>query len=428
LTSVNEAAPASAPRRRHPKGLPFLFFTELWERFSFYTMGSLLALYMNERLRFSPGLAGQVQGLYGGLVYLLPLFGGLLADRRLGFHRAVIIGAVLMMFGHLTLAIESLPFFFTALVLLVLGSGLLKPNVSTILGELYRDRPDMRDAGFNIFYMGINIGAIAGPLSAAYLRTHYSWRLAFASAGGGMVISLAIFVSGLKSTQFVRSEQKDQPETAPAVPPGEARERVVALLVIFAIISLFWAAFYQYWYTVTFWARDNLRITMPPETTQAIEPICVVAFTPVLVWLWAVLRARKKEPRTPLKMLLGLLSTVAAFGILALAGRSGGDTGRVSVSWIVGFYFWLAMAELLISPMGLSLVSRVAPPGKRGVMMGAWFAFLGLGAYASGPLGTLWYKMPHSAFFGLITVIQLVAGVLLLFFVRRLNRVIDKTV
>src|SRR3954468_7921642 len=181
--------------RRHPPGLYVLFFTELWERYSFYSMMAILSLYMNEALHFSVARVGQVYGAYTAGVYFLPLFGGLLADRVLGFSRAIIVGGVLMMAGHLVLGVESLPFFYTGLVLLACGAGLLKPNVSTLVGNLYRDRPELRDQGFNIFYMGVNTGAFISPLTVSWLRAHYGWSVAFMSAALAMLFALFTFVS-----------------------------------------------------------------------------------------------------------------------------------------------------------------------------------------------------------------------------------------
>src|SRR5436190_16632624 len=185
-------APMSTARSRsaHPPGLYVLFFTELWERYSFYSMSAILTLYMNEALHFGASRIGAVYGGYIGGVYFMPLIGGLIADRALGFYRAVVIGGVLMMLGHLVLAFEALPFFYTGLVLLACGSGLLKPNLSTIVGNLYRSRPELRDQGFNIFYVGINLGAFVSPLTVSWLRAHYGWSVAFMSAAVAMLFSL----------------------------------------------------------------------------------------------------------------------------------------------------------------------------------------------------------------------------------------------
>lgn len=417
---------------RHPKGLPFLFFTEMWERFSFYTMSSLLALYMDEQLHFTHDHLRLVQGLYKLFVYFLPLFGGLLADRKLGLHRAVLLGGVLMMLGHLTLAIESLPFFFTALALLVLGSGLLKPNVSTILGELYRDRTQLRDSGYNIFYMGINIGAMLGPLSAGYLEKHIGWNIAFGSAAVGMLISLVVFASGLGPTGYREARAAAargavvELDGAP-LPRPEVLRRIGALVLVFLISIIFWMAFFQYDFSMTFWVRDNIRTTLPAEWSQSIEPLYVLLFTPLVVWMWAALRRRDSEPRVPMKMMLGMLLMAVGFLIAFLAGRSGGDTGRVSVGWIFCFYVLIALGEIFVSPMGLSLVSRVAPPGMRGMMMGGWFVATGIGAYLSDGIGFLWYTLPHSQYFLIMAAFLLVAAVLLALLGKQLNRVIDRT-
>src|SRR5438132_9069371 len=212
-------------RASHPRGLYVLFFTELWERYSFYSMMAILSLYMNEVLRFDVAHVGRVYGGYIAGVYFMPLLGGLLADRVLGFNRAVILGGVLMMLGHLVLAIESLPFFYTALVLLACGSGFLKPNVSTIVGNLYRECPELRDAGFNIFYLGINIGAFISPLSVAWFRANYGWSVAFASAAGAMALSLAVFIGFNRHVAAAAQKVAAGSVEARTVPPDEAHAR-----------------------------------------------------------------------------------------------------------------------------------------------------------------------------------------------------------
>src|ERR1043166_5243655 len=213
--------------RKHPKGLYVLFFTELWERYSFYSMMAILSLYMNESLHFDVAHVGRIYGLYTAGVYFLPLFGGLLADRVLGFNRAVIAGGVLMMFGHLVLGVEALPFFFTGLVLLASGSGLLKPNLSTLVGNLYRDRPPLRDQGFNIYFMGVNIGAFVSPLTVAWLRAHYGWSVAFMSAAVAMLCSLITFITFKSHLTSAESRVDDASGQARTLPAGEIRSRVI---------------------------------------------------------------------------------------------------------------------------------------------------------------------------------------------------------
>lgn len=407
--SVQSTAPA-APAR-HPPGLYVLFFTELWERYSFYSMMAILTLYMDEVLRFNEHLSGQVYGGYIAGVYFLPLIGGWLADRVLGFNKAVAIGALLMMLGHFVLAVESLPFFFSALALLACGSGLLKPNVSTIVGNLYRDQPELRDAGFNIFYMGINIGAFISPIGVAYLRAHYGWGVAFASAGVAMAISLTVF---LTFNRYVAAGAKRVDETTEVadLPPSEARARVIALLVIYVIVIAFWLAFYQNGFTLTFWARDNTATSIAPETFQAVEPLGIILFTPILVAIWGWLRARHREPSTLGKILLGMVFTALSFAVMIGAALLAGAHGRVSPWWLVSSYAIIAVGEICLSPMGLSLVTKVAPPRLRGMMMGAWFVTLSLGGYFSGALGGYWLTMPHAEFFTIVTGLVLGAAVL----------------
>jgi POT family proton-dependent oligopeptide transporter len=413
-------------RAGHPPGLYVLFFTELWERYSFYSMMAILTLYMNEALHFDVAHVGRVYGAYTAGVYFLPLFGGLIADRLTGFNRAIIIGGVLMMLGHLVLGVEALPFFYSGLVLLACGSGLLKANVSTILGNLYRDRPDLRDQGFNIFYMGINIGAFAAPLVVSWLRTTYGWSVAFMSAALAMLFSLVVFVG---FNRFVREAgekvERGSPEVR-AMAPAESRSRVVTLLAVFAISMVFWLAFYQIFYTFTFWARDNTITSMPPERFQVFEPLGVILLSPAFVGLWAWLQKRDAEPSTPVKMLAGVVCVGAAFAMLAYAAFNGGDTGRVSAQWLIWANVVIAVGEIALSPMGLSLVNRIAPPRSRGLLMGGWFVSLSIGGYLAGYIGGYWETLPHSRFFLMVTGILVVTAIPLSLLTPQIKRTIRR--
>ena len=400
-----------ATRATHPPGLYVLFFTEMWERYSFYSMMAILALYMNESLHFDVAHVGRVYGAYQAGVYLMPVAGGLIADRWLGFSKAIIVGGALMMLGHLVLGVEALPFFYSGLVLLACGSGLLKPNVSTLAGNLYRDRPELRDQGFNIYYMGVNIGAFVSPLSVSWLRVHYGWSVAFMSAALAMVFSLVTFIA-FKHHLADAAVRVD--ETSPemkGLPAHEVRSRVITLLAIFGISLVFWIAFYQIFYTFTFWARDSTATTWTPETFQVFEPLGVIALSPVLVITWAWLQKRNAEPSTPVKMLLGVLLVGTAFGLLGYAGTLGGDAGRVSPAWLISANLLIAVGEIALSPMGMSLVNRLSPPHLRGLMMGGWFASLGIGGYLSGSIGAYWDHMPHSRFFFMVVAILVVVAV-----------------
>jgi POT family proton-dependent oligopeptide transporter len=413
-------------RASHPTGLYVLFFTELWERYSFYSMVAILVLYMNEALHFDVAHAGRIYGLYTAGVYIFPVVGGLLADRVLGFNRAVIIGGVLMMFGHLVLGVETLPFFYGGLILLACGSGLLKPNVSTLAGNLYRERPELRDQGFNIYYMGVNIGAFISPITVSWLRTHYGWSVAFMSAAVAMVLSLLVFT--VFNRHVAQAAVKvDQQSVEEPMTTAEVRSRVITLLAIFGISLVFWLAFYQIFFTFTLWARDSTAGAWPPERYQTFEPLGVILFSPVLVAIWAWLQRRNAEPSTPVKMLIGVVLVAAAFGALGYAGTIGGDTGRVSPAWLIAANLTIAVGEIALSPMGMSLVNRLSPPRLRGQMMGGWFASLGLGGWLSGYIGRFWDTLPHSQFFFMVVGILVATAVPLSLMTPQIKRTIARS-
>jgi POT family proton-dependent oligopeptide transporter len=419
--------------RGHPPGLYVLFATEFWERYGFYSLAAILTRYMDEHLRFSQQLSGQVYGGYLAAVYFMPLVGGFLADRLLGYNRSVMIGAVLMGLGYLSVAMGTLPLFFAGLALVATGNGFLKPNISTIVGNLYRDRPQLRDSAFNIFYMGINIGAFLAPLGVAWLRARYGWHAAFASSAAGMVFALVTFVAfnGRIAAAAQRAQDGTQREIDPS--PDEARRRTVALLAVFAIAVAFWIAFYQNGFTLTFWARDYtdrvvLGREISPETFQSVNPRGIILCSSRLGVAWGWLRERGTEPSTPAKIMIGILFTTASFGVMVVAAALAGAAGKASPAWLVSSYLLIAVGEICLSPMGLSLVSRVAPPKRRGLMMGGWFVATSLGGYFSGSLGARWGTMPHAQFFLLVTVMTLAAAGVLALITRWLRPVFARAI
>jgi POT family proton-dependent oligopeptide transporter len=383
----------------HPPGLYVLFFTEMWERYSFYSLMSILTIYMDQELKFPLSTKAQVYGGYIFGVYLLPLLGGIIADRWLGYRRTILVGGLLITLGHFALAFEKLPLFYSALALLALGTGLLKPNISTMVGNLYVHQPERKDAAYNIFYMGINIGGFLGPLGVAYLRAHYGWSVALGSAGVAMLVSLGVF---LFFSRYIEVAGRRTTQTAPGdrpPDPPDATARIVALLVLFLIVIAFWLAFYQNGFALTFWARDNTATTIPPEVFYATNSACIILFTLPLVRFWSWLNRRGQEPATTTKIIIGMLLTLVSFAIMVGAAWAGGDTGRVSPAWLVSSYAVIALAEICLSPMAMSLVAKIAPPRLQGVMMGAWFVTQALGGYFSGYVGIYWETIPHSEFF-----------------------------
>ncbi len=424
-------------KKRHPKGLPVLFLTEMWERFSFYCMLSILSLYMKETLEggglgFSIFKTGQIYGLYTGIVYFTPLFGGMIADRIFGIRKTIIFGGLFMMTGHFLLAFRPLPFFFSALVCLVIGNGLFKPNISTILGNLYRNIPEKKDDGYNIFYMGINLGAFMSPLVSSTLRNlHpiYGWHYAFAAAGVGMIFSLIIFYSFRKyvaegEVRFIAPDQK--PLKMIELTPRQERSRIKALLIIFSVVIFFWMAFHQQGLTLTFWAEKATRTSWNPEVFQSVNPLFILIFTPLIVPFWQMFRNRGKEPKTATKMGIGMLLTTCAFSIMAVAAFVGGNMGKVNVAWLISAYAVITVGELCLSPMGLSLVSKLAPPKILGLMMGGWFASTAIGNYCAGLLGSFWDRLPHSSYFLILVGTSFTAAVLLFYLLRFLNPVIQE--
>ena len=390
---------------------------------------------MNEQitgggLGFSIDKTSDVYGWYISIVYFTPFLGGIIADRIWGIRKTIIVGGIFMMAGHFLLAFRPLPFFFSALCCLIIGNGCFKPNISVMLGNLYRDMPEKKDDAYNIFYMGINVGAFFSPLVAAYLRSLHplhGWHYAFAAAGVGMIISLAtflVFQKHVKEGENVMNNDELKTPKEIDLPPETAKKRVTALLIIFGVVIFFWMAFHQNGLTLTFWARDATRTSWNPEIFQSVNPFFILIFTPLVVGFWNILRRRSMEPSTAAKLGIGMLLTAACYAVMAGAAFSGGNDGRVSVSWLINAYALITLGELCLSPMGLSLVSKLAPWKIRSMMMGGWFAATAIGNKLSGLVGRYWDDMLHSSFFILLVVTSLFAAFLLILFLKFLNPVI----
>jgi POT family proton-dependent oligopeptide transporter len=512
--------------KKHPPGLYFLFFTEMWERFGFYLMVGIFMLYMIEPAHAEkPAMSGlamedrqatDIYGSYMALVYLTPFLGGLLADRYLGYRPSIFMGGGLMALGYLGLAIPgSGPAFWGSLLLIIIGNGLFKPNISTLLGNLYSDEryKQYKDAGFNIFYMGINIGAFVCNFVAAYLRNQYGWGYAFAAAGIGMLIGLAIFAFGQGRVKAGDVRKPTRPEDvpllnliglvfAPAALFGvlgwflptklighpifgsdansvdafffacipilifyislwwrashEDRRGVAAMLAIFGVVIVFWAIFNQAGTVLTIWAERYTDRTLNPalerparalgmvqevdgnlatrpkldaqfqpekdaagkviegeepnpyllnmpeperpkgddkvllistEIFQSINPFWVVVLTPVVVGFFSFLKRRGAEPSTPAKIAWG--PAIAALSSLVMVGAvyaTNNGQHKASAWWLINTYLVITVAELCLSPMGLSLVSKLSPARLTALMMGGWFLSTSIGGKLSGVL------------------------------------------
>lgn len=390
--------------RRHPAGLYVLFFTEMWERFSYYGMRSLLVYYMIKHLQFTQERSSEIYGLYTGFVYFTPLFGGMLADRLLGQRRTVIVGGVLMAIGHFLMAFESL--FFPALVFLILGNGAFKPNISTQVGALYPAGDHRRDRAFSLFYMGINLGAFFSPLVCGTLGERLGYHWGFAAAGVGMVIGLLVYLRGQKHlAPDLIMRKKESGQRKPSEPmTREDWLKIGAIFVMMALSIVFWSVYEQQGNTMALWAdahtdRMILGWEMPASWFQSFNPLMIFILVPMLNMFWARQDRRGKEPSSVAKMGIGCMLLAAAFLILIPPARELAVNPRASLWWLTACTFVLTLGEIYLSPIGLSLVTKIAPARIVSMMMGVWFLSSFFGNYLSGYLGTFWEKMPKEKFF-----------------------------
>jgi POT family proton-dependent oligopeptide transporter len=426
--------------RKHPKGLVFIFFTEMWERVGFYTLMAVLVLYMDKVLGWSDSRKGDFYGLFLALCYFVPLLGGWLGDKILGQTRTVRIGAVLMAVGYVGLAFSSAgqtASFYLGLLLIALGTGIFKVNMAILVGNLYAEKPRLKDAAFNIFYMGVNIGAAAAPLIATAVSAIWgSYNISFGICAVGLVFALIIFQAGRPHLAGVDSRlataaaaaPQDAPARAPRpeMAPREVRSRIVTLVILFLIVIFFWVAFYQNSFALTLFAERSTKAyrLLRPETYQFFEPFFIIVLTPLLHSLFARLNVRGKEPSTPVKIFWGMAIMSLAMLVMVGASLAGGDkdAGNMAPTWLIGAYFIVTLAEILISPMGQSFVSKVAPPKLAGLMMGGWFAATAAGSYGSGMLGKSYSDFAHHQYFLLLAGILAAAAVLVVAFLKKLRR------
>lgn len=564
--------PQKDQQRNHPKGLPFLFLTEMWERFGYYLMLGIFVLYMKESLDkggmgFPPANAYDIFGTFIAFTYLTPFLGGFLADKKLGYINSVYIGGSLMGLGYMGLALPSIEAFYTSVALIIVGNGFFKPSISTLLGNLYSEPQykDKKDAGYNIFYMGINTGAFICNIIAAFMRNKFSWDAAFMSAGIGMFVGLIVFTIGLK---HYRHANVLKPAVAgdmgigkvlgwvflPAIIAGvlgwaypydfsqlsisdfssilsifaneknifgskstdafifacipviiffvslysrankDDKRPIAALLAIFAVSVMFWAVFKQNGTVLTDWAQNYTDRQLPPsmekaagslylaekispetgtvpkfdaqframkddagkeiketgqniyfrniapgkipadnapvylvntELFQSVNPGWVVALTPLVVAFFSFLRRKKKEPSTPSKIAWGMLISALSTLVMVAAVYAGSHGAiKVSALWLIGCYGVITIGELFLSPMGLSLVSKLSPPRLTALMMGGFFLSTSIGNKLSGILAKTWYNYDNKAHFFLFNgALLLVAAAMGFIMLKWLNKI-----
>ena len=412
----------------HPRGLPTLFLTELWERFSYYGMRAILVLFMTSPavqggLGFDTKHASSIYGWYTMAVYLAAVPGGWIADRWLGAWAAVLVGGIIIASGHFTMVFASMNTFYLGLVLITIGTGFLKPNISTMVGSLYREDDPRRDSGFSIFYMGINIGAVLAPLVCGFLAQSAtfksflqargfdpagSWHWGFGAAGVGMTLGLIIYLVNARRLKGRRGTETTAKKVKVEHPPLNAGDwkRIAAICILFVFTILFWAAYEQKGVSLNLLARDLVRTEVfgwhyPSSFLQSATAAFVIVLAPLFSILWV--RLGDRQPSSPAKFTLGLFFIGLAY-LLLVPACAMTATGRISALWLLGVYFLEVVGEMCLSPVGLSTVTRLAPLKLVGVMMGLWFFATSLGNKLAGYLSGIY--VPQSG-----TLMKLYGGI-----------------
>ncbi|HKS07040.1 MAG TPA: peptide MFS transporter [Gemmatimonadaceae bacterium] len=469
----------------HPIGLSTLFFTEMWERFSYYGMRALLTLFMTTAtIEANPGMgfdvvtAAAIYGLYTSLVYITALPGGWIADNLWGQRKAVFVGGCIIAAGHFTMAIPSNTTFFVGLFFIVCGTGLLKPNVSTFVGELYPEGGARRDAGFSIYYMGINLGAFLGPLVTGWLGEQNHWHWGFGAAGVGMVLGLIQYRVGLKhvgnagllkssdSADVLAQRARTLYLTFAGVLAATAlfgylvsngtialtitqvatglgytvlvlvglyflhvfirgghtadeNKRMGVIFWLFILVAMFWSGFEQAGSSFNLFARDLtdrnvLGWLMPAAFLQSVNAFFIIVFAPVFGFIWLWLDRRQVNPSLPVKAALGLLGLAAGFFVLAWGAANASATSLVSPSWLVVTYFLHTVGELCISPIGMSNITKLSPTRRVGQMMGIWFVGAALGNLFAGLVAGKLETLAPSSLFSTVAMIAGGAGIVAL--------------
>lgn len=451
MTRASRAEGTAHPAQ--PRGLYVLFGVEMWERFSYYGMRALLVLFLANAVSgfgYSQEDAIAVYKWYTTAVYVTPLLGGYLADRYMGTHRALLVGAVVISAGHFSLALATKPTFFVGLALIALGTGFFKSNISTMVGQLYDEGDRRRDAGFTIFYLGINLGAALGQFVCGWLSESptFGYHYAFGAAGVGMLLGLAQYVRGKRKHLGpigdvpARRATTAEATKAPAPPLTKLElERLLAVVILALFNVVFWAAFEQAGSSMNFFALSRTDRTLfgreiPAPWFQSVNPVVIVICGGLFSWLWTWLGRRGREPNTPAKMGLGLILQGMGFAFMVV-GASASEGGQLaSPAYLVLAYVFITWGELCVSPVGLSMVTKLAPARFASLLMGFWFLTTALANFLAGQLaesttriarGDLFRALGGQADFFLIFVVaSTAAGVLLLLASRRLTRMMHE--
>ena len=409
-----------------PRGLTILFLTEMWEIFSYYGMRTLLVYYMTKQLLIGQERASLIYGVYLAALYITPIFGGLIADRRLGKRRAVIIGGSVMAAGHFMMTLE--PLFYMALATIALGNGLFLPSLPSQIDGLYRADDPRRGWAYNVYYVGINVGGFLAPLVCGVLGELYGWHWGFGAAGVGMLLGLVIYILGGKYLPDpVRGAKQTLAPSALKAPAAQYRSTFILLFAVGLAVTVFRGAYEQYGNTLALWAdvgvdRSIGHWSIPMTWFPSLDPLLVIMMTPLLLAHWSRRAQAGYAGSAMRKMALGALIVAAAFLLLVAVAFSAG-AGRASWIWLALFYAIFTLGELYILPTGLGLFARLAPIGYGATTVAAWFLVISSGALSSGIVGTLWGRIGHAGFFAILAVICAVAAAMLFALDRPIRRI-----
>ncbi|WP_248723964.1 peptide MFS transporter [Seonamhaeicola sp. ML3] len=422
----------------HPVGLYVLFFTEMWERFSYYGMRALLTLYLvevttsdNPGLGWSSGEALALYGWYTMLVYVMSIPGGWIADKFLGQKKSVLYGGILLVAGHSVLAIEQMWAFYSGLALIIAGVGMLKPNISTMVGGLYKQGDIRRDKGFTIFYIGINVGAFLSSLIVGYVGEVHGWHYGFGLAGIGMTLGLIQYVLGQKHLKYVgnflgSSENQEEKEAMKRPLTKIEKERVVVLFISFLLVVVFWGAFEQAGGLMNIYAKENtnrmlLGWEVPATWFQSLNAMFIIFLGTSVALYWANRKLKGKVASSLFKMIIGLIIMGTGFFFMTAAAAQYESTGASAMYWLVLAYLFHTVGELCISPVALSYITKLAPVKYASLMMGVYFAMTGFGNKVAGLLGEASESLGEYAIFTGIAVFCLVFGALVMVFRKKLE-------
>ena len=431
----------------HPKGLYLCFSVEMWERFSFYGMRALLVLFMTKFLLFTTEQAGHLYGWYLGVVYLTPLIGGYVADRYWGINKAIIVGGTVMAIGQLLLAAvafmnpevvraQMMWMFYLSLVIMVLGCGFIKANISTAVGTMYEKNDPRRDSAYTIFYMGINLGAFFSPLLCGTLGEKIGWGWGFGSAGVLMLIGVINYVMFnkklLPASIFSAANCKKSSTDAPCEPlTKEEKQKIAVIFIMMFFVIFFWASFEQAGSSLTLFAENSTSRAIsifgwnwivPTTWFQSLNPLFIFILAPLFSGLWVTMAEKNAEPSTPFKFVWALVLVALGFVLMFFAALTYEKTGAVSMLWLVGAYFVQTLGELCLAPVGLSLVTKLSPARFASLLMGTWFIANFIANLISGFFAGNYDAMDHKTFFMIPVITAGGAAILLLLLIKPIKK------